>query len=436
MSRSRAAFERRFGGLAPLKAFWHAELALLPSGVAARVLIEADGERISAVTPDTEPPHRASRLRGRTHQGRGDFWSWRRRMYELAGKLDPERYLALATAVYGEMALAGVTAVGEFHYLHNDPAGRRYADPNEMGLALAAAAAQAGIRLTLIDTCYLRGSIKGRRLEGAQVRFGDADASAWADRAGPALRVAAGIHSVRAVHPGAMRLVAAWAAERSAPLHLHLSEQRTENEECVATTGLSPAALADRCGVLGPRTTAVHATHLSEDDVRRLGATRTAVSMCPTTERDLADGIGPAGALAAAGSSLCVGSDSHAVVDLLEEARAIELDERLATGRRGHHRPAALLAAATAGGMAALGWPDAGRLEPGALADFATLDLTSPRLAGARSEDLVDHVVFAAAAADVTHLVVAGRPVVEGRCHLALGDVGPALASAIGALDR
>src|SRR6266498_2529550 len=180
MSRSRAAFERRFGGLAPLKAFWHAELALLPSGVAARVLIEADGERISAVTPDTEPPHRASRLpgltvpglanahshafqralRGRTHQGRGDFWSWRRRMY----------------------ALAGVTAVGEFHYLHNDPAGRRYADPNEMGLALAAAAAQAGIRLTLIDTCYLRGSIKGRRLEGAQVRFGDADASAWADR--------------------------------------------------------------------------------------------------------------------------------------------------------------------------------------------------------------------------------------------------------------
>src|SRR6266542_4374697 len=231
MSRSRAAFERRFGGLAPLKAFWHAELALLPSGVAARVLIEADGELISAVTPDTEPPHRASRLpgltvpglanahshafqralRGRTHQGRGDFWSWRRRMYELAGKLDPERYLALATAVYGEMALAGVTAVGEFHYLHNDPAGRRYADPNEMGLALAAAA--------------------------AQVRFGDADASAWADRvgklrAGPALRVAAGIHSVRAVHPGAMRLVAAWAAERSAPLHLHLSEQRTENEEC------------------------------------------------------------------------------------------------------------------------------------------------------------------------------------------------------------
>ncbi len=461
MSRSRAAFERRFGGLAPLKAFWHAELALLPSGVAARVLIEADGERISAVTPDTEPPHRASRLpgltvpglanahshafqralRGRTHQGRGDFWSWRRRMYELAGKLDPERYLALATAVYGEMALAGVTAVGEFHYLHNDPAGRRYADPNEMGLALAAAAAQAGIRLTLIDTCYLRGSIKGRRLEGAQVRFGDADASAWADRvgklrAGPALRVAAGIHSVRAVHPGAMRLVAAWAAERSAPLHLHLSEQRTENEECVATTGLSPAALADRCGVLGPRTTAVHATHLSEDDVRRLGATRTAVCMCPTTERDLADGIGPAAALAAAGSSLCVGSDSHAVVDLLEEARAIELDERLATGRRGHHRPAALLAAATAGGMAALGWPDAGRLEPGALADFATLDLTSPRLAGARSEDLVDHVVFAATAADVTHLVVAGRPVVEGRCHLALGDVGPALASAIGALDR
>jgi formiminoglutamate deiminase len=444
----------------PLKAPWHAELALLPSGVAARVLIEVEGERISALTPDTDPPPTAFRLpgltipglanahshafhralRGRTHQMGGDFWSWRRRMYELAGRLNPDSYLALATAVYAEMALAGVTAVGEFHYLHHDPEGRRYGDPNEMGLALAAAAAEAGIRLTLIDTCYLRGDLKGRPLEGTQVRFGDGDASAWADRVGklevgPSLRIAAGIHSVRALHPGAMRLVASWAAKRSAPLHLHLSEQRAENDECLAVTGLSPAALADRCGVLGPRTTAVHATWLSDDDIRRLGATRTTVCMCPTTERDLADGIGPAAALAAAGSGLCVGSDSHAVIDLFEELRAVELDERLATGRRGHHRPAALLAAGTGVGMAAIGWGEAGRLEAGALADFTTLDLGSPRLAGTRPKDLIDHVVFAATAADVTHVVVAGRPVVEQRRHLGLGDVGQALAKAIKALE-
>jgi formiminoglutamate deiminase len=444
----------------PLKGLWHAELALLPSGVAARVLMEVDGERISALTPDTDPPRDASRLpgltipglanahshafhralRGRTHREGGDFWSWRQRMYALADRLDPDSYLALATAVYAEMTLAGVTAVGEFHYVHHDPEGRSYANPNEMGLALSTAAAEAGIRLTLIDTCYLRGDLKGRPLEGPQVRFGDGDAFAWADRvgkleAGPTLRIAAGIHSVRALHPGAMRLVAAWAAERSAPLHLHLSEQRAENDECLAVTGLTPAALADRCGVLGPRTTAVHATCLGEDDIRRLGATRTIVCVCPTTERDLADGIGPAAALAASGSQLCVGSDSNAVIDLFEEARAMELDERLATGRRGHHHPAALLTAATAGGMAAIGWPDAGRLEAGALADFATLDLTSPSLAGARPEDLVDHAVFAATAADVTHVVIAGRLVVEERCHLALGDVGQALAKAIRALD-
>src|SRR6266545_558860 len=258
----------------PSKALWHAELALLPSGVVPRVLIEVEGERISALTPDTDPPPSASRLpgftlpglanahshafhralRGRTQRERGDFWSWRRRMYELAGRLDPESYLALATAVYAEMTLAGVTAVGEFHYIHHDQEGRRYADPNEMGLALAAAASKAGIRLTLIDTCYLRGDLKGRPLEGPQLRFGDGDASTWAERvgklqAGPTLRIAAGIHSVRALHPGAMRQVASWAAERSAPLHLHLSEQRAENDECLAVTGLTPAALADRCGV-------------------------------------------------------------------------------------------------------------------------------------------------------------------------------------------
>ncbi|HEX8133421.1 MAG TPA: formimidoylglutamate deiminase, partial [Actinomycetes bacterium] len=438
----------------------HAELAWLgpERGVAARVLVEADGDRIAGVTEDADPPASAVRLpgltipglanahshafhralRGRTHRGRGDFWAWREAMYELAARLDPDRYLALATAVYAEMALAGVAAVGEFHYLHHDPAGRPYADPNRMGHVLVEAAAQAGVRLTLIDTCYLRAGLDGAPLVGPQVRFGDGDAAAWAARAEglrdtATVRVAAGIHSVRAVDPAGMALVAAWARDRDAPLHLHLSEQRAENQACLAATGRTPAALADAAGVLGPRTTAVHATHLTGDDIARLGATATAACLCPTTERDLADGIGPASRLADAGSPLCLGSDSHAVVDLFEEARAVELDERLATERRGHHRAEDLLAAATAAGMDALGW-DAGRLEPGRLADLATITLDSPRLAGAHPADLVDHLVFAATAADITHVIISGRQIVKDGRHLRI-DVPTALAEAIRDLE-
>jgi formiminoglutamate deiminase len=439
---------------------WWAELAWLGGErVAERVLIETEGDRVVAVEAGGDAPAGARRLaglvlpglanahshafhralRGRTHTGRGDFWSWREGMYALAARLEPDSYLALARAAYAEMALAGITTVGEFHYLHHPPGGGRYANPNAFGEALAAAAAEAGVRLTLLDACYLQADVDGSPLAGTQRRFGDGDAEAWAERAGalaerPGLRVAAGIHSVRAVDEAAMATVAAWAGARDAPLHLHLSEQRAENEACLAATGRTPAALASSAGVLGPRTTAVHATHLSGEDVARLGATGTTVCLCPTTERDLADGVGPARALADAGSPLCLGSDSHAVVDLFEEARAVELDERLATERRGHHRPADLLAAATASGMDALGW-DAGRLAPGRLADLVTVALTSPRLAGARPADAVDHLVFAATAADVTSVVASGRQIVRDGRHLLVGDVGAALTRAIAALD-
>ena len=438
---------------------WHAELAWLgpERGVVERVLVEVEGERIAAVTAGVDPPAGATRLagitipglanghshafhrtlRGRTHRGEGDFWSWRELMYRVAAALDPDGYLELARAVYAEMALAGITAVGEFHYLHHDPAGRPYADPNQMGEALVEAAGQAGVRLTLIDTCYLRAGLDGQPLAGTQLRFGDGDGDAWAERAGalrerPGMRVAAGIHSVRAVDPAAMATVAAWAAERRAPLHLHLSEQRAENQACLAATGRTPTALAESAGVLGQRTTAVHATHLSGEDVARLGATRTGVCLCPTTERDLADGVGPARAMADAGSPLCLGSDSHAVIDLFEEARAVELDERLVSERRGRHRPADLLAAATGAGMDALGW-DAGRLAPGRLADLVTVGLGSVRLAGTRPAEAADQLVFAATAADVTSVVVGGRQVVSDGHHLLVGDVAAALTHALAA---
>ncbi|MDQ6921510.1 MAG: amidohydrolase family protein, partial [Candidatus Dormibacteraeota bacterium] len=260
-------------------------------------------------------------------------------------------------------------------------------------------------------------------------------AAAWAQRVsaleeGPVFKVGAAIHSVRAVDEASMATVARWADERGAPLHMHLSEQPAENRDCRAATGLTPTALLQRAGALGPRTTAVHATHLEPDDVELLGATRTSVCLCPTTERDLADGVGPAAALAGAGSPLCLGSDSQAVIDLFEEARAIELDQRLVSGHRGHHSPEALLEALTASGAAALGW-DAGRLEPGRLADFVAVDLATVRLAGWSPDDLLRQVVYGAAPPDVTNVVVGGREVVSSRHHAGQPDVAARLHEAI-----
>ncbi|MET8160533.1 formimidoylglutamate deiminase [Sphaerisporangium sp. NPDC005289] len=424
----------------------------------AGVVIEVQGEHVTRVLPgqDGPPPgaehlrgvtvpglanahshafHRA--LRGHTQRERGTFWTWREQMYRAAARLTPDGYHALARAVYAEMALAGVTCVGEFHYVHHDTGGRPYASPNAMGEALIAAAADAGIRITLLDACYLRGGF-GMPLEGPQLRFDDGDAAAWARRvsslpSGPHVRIGAAVHSVRAVPPEEIRVVAAWARERGAPLHFHLSEQVAENEACMSAYGRTPAELLDENGALGPLSTAVHATHLTTADVERLGASGTGVCMCPTTERDLADGIGPARALAEAGAPLSLGSDSNAVVDLLEEARGVELDERLATRRRGHWRAADLLDAATRGGHASLGWPQAGRIEAGAPADFVTIALDTVRTAGWSPDGLVETVVFAATAADVRDVVVAGRRVVTDGRHLTVTDVPAALSSAIAA---
>jgi formiminoglutamate deiminase len=399
------------------------------------VLLEIEGDRITAVNSGA-PPGDAERqvgltlpglanahshafqraLRGRTHSGEGSFWTWRGQMYALAARLDPDSYLELARATFAEMALAGITLIGEFHYLHHAPDGTAYDDPNAMGEAVIAAAEAAGVRLSLLDACYLRGGIE---------RFRDADADAWAGRVdalrdGSALRVGAAIHSVRAVDAESAGKVAEWAASR--PLHAHVSEQPAENEACLAEHGTTPTAVLADAGAVSERFTAVHATHLQADDVALLGPA--CVCLCPTTERDLGDGIGSARRLRDAGARLALGSDSQAVIDLFEEARAVELDERLASGARGLHRPADLLRAATANGYASLGWPEGGRLEPGALADLVTVSLEGVRLAGTPPEDAVAAAVFAAAAGDVRHVMVGGRWVVRDGVHLALDVAG------------
>jgi formiminoglutamate deiminase len=454
---------------------WHAEFAWLAAGgVAHDVLIEAHGARFTRVAPGTPaaqlPPgtvrlpgltlpglanahshafHRALRGGAGLSSGGDTFWTWRDRMYAVAERLDPGSYFTLARAVYAEMALAGVTCVGEFHYLHHGPGGKRYSDQNEPGRLLIAAAAAAGLRITLLDACYLAGGFfaggEPLPLAGAQLRFGDGSAAAWAERVSgfgcdahgmvaPHARLGAAIHSVRAVGPDQIPEVMAWSHAHAAPVHAHLSEQPLENAECRAAFGATPAEVLYEAGALGPRSTMVHATHLTSRDIDLLGGSLTAVCMCPLTEADLADGVGPAPALAAAGSPLALGSDGHSVIDLIEEARWLELSQRLVSRRRGHFTPAELAAVATAGGHACLGWPDAGEIAPGAYADLVTVSLDSPRLAGAAAGDPLAALFAAGTAADVAHVVAGGVDVVRDGHHLLVDDVPGELAAAIRAV--
>lgn len=441
--------------------------AWLGTHVEPDVVLEVSGGRIAGVRTGVDaPPPGATVLRGLTlpglanahshafHRalrstvqvGSGTFWTWRETMYQVASRLTPDTHYDLARAVYAEMALAGITAVGEFHYLHHAPGGVPYDNPNAMGEALIEAAREAGIRITLLDTAYLAAGF-GRRPsqyqqpDRHQLRFSDTTADAWAERAGllkgdENTLIGAAVHSVRAVPADQLATVARWAEERHAPLHVHLSEQTAENDACLAAHGRTPTRLLADHGVLGPRTTGVHNTHLTGEDIELIGSTATGTCMCPTTERDLADGIGPAGALQRAGSPLSLGSDSHAVIDLFEEARAMELNERLRTRTRGHWTAAALLRAASADGHAALGRPDAGVLEPGAPADLVTVALDSVRTAGPVPRLAAETAVFAASAADVRHTVVAGRHLVRDGHHTSVDDVPGALARAIAALHH
>ena len=421
--------------------YW-CEHAWLPSGVRTGVLVSATDVVTEVSFVDAPPPgarrlaglvlpgfanahshafHRA--LRGRTHADGGTFWTWRTAMYRLAARLDPDNYLRLARAVYAEMAAAGVTCVGEFHYVHHPAGGGRYADPNAMGEALRQAAADAGIRITLLDTCYLAGGID-TPLAPEQARFSDGSVEAWASRIAEQrdtshARAGAAIHSVRAVPRADLPAVVEAAGER--PLHVHLSEQPAENEACRLAYGATPAELLHEAGALTARTTAVHATHLSTKDIQLLGGAGTGACFCPTTEADLADGIGPARELADAGAPLSLGSDQHAVIDPLLEARALEHGERLRTGRRGRFTPAELVAALT--NHASLGWPSAGRLEVGAPADLVAVDLSSPRTAGS----LPAQAVLAATAADVRTVVASGRIIASDGRHELLDDLGPAI---------
>ncbi len=368
-------------------------------------------------------------LRGRTHGEGGSFWTWRDFMYRAAATLDPDLYRDLAEAVFGEMLIAGYTAVGEFHYVHHRPDGTPYTDPNAMGAALAAAAESVGIRLTLLDTCYLA-SAPGAALLPEQARFGDGTSAAWLDRwhalaplASDLVTIGAAVHSVRAVSPeGIGEIIMGLPSD--VPLHIHLSEQPAENAQSLATFGRTPTGVLAEAGALSSRLSVVHATHLVDDDIATLGSAGVTAVICPTTEADLGDGVGPARALADAGAVIAIGSDQHVVIDPFLEVRGLEAGERLRSLARGRFTPAELEAARTDGGFRSLGVADHAR-------DTITLDAASVRTAGAAP----DQLAYAATAADVREVAVRG--VVVARDGLLADGRDPArmLRAAIAKID-
>ncbi len=420
-----------------------ADRALLPEGWAADVAIEVANGTISTVTEGSAPDNGSTRLHGlvlpglanahshafhralrsRTHALGGSFWTWRDLMYEAAHKLTPDTYHDLARAVFAEMLEAGFTAVGEFHYLHHQADGTPYSEPNAMAEGLIAAADEVGIRITLLDTAYLHGGLNAdgyHPLSPSQLRFADesiyrylARSSALAPES-PLATIGTAIHSVRAVDPNSMRVIA---NDLDRPTHAHVSEQLEENVQCLAAHGSTPMQLLFEAGVLSPSFTAVHATHLTAHDLELAGTAGSSVCFCPTTERDLADGIGPAIELTRAGASLCVGSDSHAVIDPFEEMRAIEMHERLSSHERGVFEAESLIAAASSNGYESIGWSGGGRIAVGAPADVVCVALDSARLAGADPALPGDAVVFAAGAGDVSDVIVGGRHVVREGAH-------------------
>jgi formiminoglutamate deiminase len=292
----------------------------------------------------------------------------------------------------------------------------------------------------LLDAAYLHAAIDADDVLPEQRRFSDGTIDRWLDRVdalgdgGEGWTVGLAPHSVRAVHP--QELAELVGSRFGRVVHLHVSEQPAENTACLEATGMTPTEVLADVGVVGPHLTAVHATHMTDRDIALLGSNRAHVCMCPTTERDLADGVGPAAAMAAAGVRLCLGSDSHAVIDLFEEARAVEHNERLITGKRGVHSPASLLVAATSGGASSLGWSSlvAEGVAVGKPADLVAIGIDSVRMAGFDPRHAAAHIVHAAAPADVHHVWVAGRCVVRDGRHATIGDVPAALSGAISAL--
>ncbi|WP_211197655.1 formimidoylglutamate deiminase [Pyrinomonas methylaliphatogenes] len=405
--------------------------------------------------------HRA--LRARTERRtaeRDSFWTWREMMYELAARLGPEELRAISRMAFLEMALGGVSTVGEFHYLHHAPEGTPYDEPVLLAKVVIRAALDVGLRVSLLHALYMRAGFD-RALDKRQRRFVHEDVETYFEgvkalrrefRDEERVRVGVAPHSVRAVPREALREVAKFAAHERLPVHMHVAEQPAEIEACLQEYGHTPVRLLAEEGMLNERFTAIHAIHIDEDEARLLGEAKAHVCACPTTERNLGDGIVAADTLLRHGARIALGTDSHAQIDLFEDARELELNLRLKRLGRALLAPAMkdernsaigsgggdesegeslatrLFAAATENGASSLGC-EAGRLAAGAWADFFTMDLNDPAIVGADDSSLLAHIVFAAGRSAVRDVVVGGKMIVRDGKHEAQDEIAAEFAA-------
>lgn len=385
-------------------------------------------------------------IRGRTEYRsaaeQDNFWSWREMMYSAATRLFPEDIYDASRMAFLEMVLGGITAVGEFHYLHHAVDGKEYDDPNLIAKEVIRAARDVGLRIALLRVAYSR---SGYRLEPneQQKRFIDplpdtylraldrllADVKSAGDEC---VLVGTAPHSIRAVPLEYLQEVAAFARNRNLVVHMHVSEQPGENVASLEEHSRTPIELLDSVGALDQRFTAVHAVHIAEPEALLLAQSRATVCACPTTERNLGDGIVPALMLFNAGVHIALGTDSHVQIDLLEDARELEYHLRLQRLERNvladiGDEPSALAArlfdGATRVGARSLGMSKGGELVPGAVADFFTVDLDDPTIAGAAKDNLLSSIVFSASRATIREVFVSGKQIVSAGFHAHQSDI-------------
>ena len=377
-------------------------------------------------------------IRGRTErrsQNTTDsFWTWREQMYAAANRLTPEQIYAASRMAFLEMALSGITAVGEFHYIHHAPDGTRYEDPNLLEREVMRAARDVGLRIALLRVAYGRAGYQ-KEPNPQQVRFIEEFAEEYLTSLEQLLTAAelqngetwVGVapHSVRAVPLDYLKTVVDYANKRGLVVHMHVAEQTAEVEACIEEYGRSPVALLDTEGLLSERFTAVHAIHVTSKAVSALARGRANVCACPTTERNLGDGVVPVAAYFKAGVAVSLGTDSQTQIDLLEDARELEYHLRLQQTARNVLAPEEvdesalarrLFDCATISGATSIGF-DGGTLEPGAPADFFTVDLDDPSIAGSTTENLLANIVFSLSRTAIRDVVVGGKRIVENSRH-------------------
>ncbi len=361
-----------------------------------------------------------------------DFWSWRDRMYGVALRITPAQLRAVAAQLYAELLCGGYTQVCEFHYLHHDEQGQPYPDPLAMSRALADAAADSGIGLTLLPVLYERAGFTQPRLRPDQRRFATDVNAVLALRDGvrawtlPRVKAGVAIHSLRAAAPASIHELLRRLRHDSGPIHVHVAEQTAEVDDCLAATGARPIEWLAREGLLDARWQLVHATHALPAEIDAVAASGAGVVFCPSTEANLGDGLADLPRWLAAGVPLTLGSDSNVCRNWAEELRWLDHGQRLLHRQRNVSAAPALHDGATAarlfermlaGGAAAAGLPAWG-LVPGARADLLVLDLQAPGLLGMPASHALDALVFATDAPALREVWVAGRRVVAGGRHI------------------